>query len=223
MYADVDGDGRTLFSELKTDSTGHGLIQYGWTAFGFDDSGEISSAVHYPVIRQFCFDPGFPEEGKALLEGAMAALDAGERVYAFFHYFGMSACGRHGKLHEKDSHAEALLMENGFVVEHENVYYSRVLTQQNNISGKVSISWRDLSPGGCREFAAADDGQEFSGARSIFFPRGISPTCGGSMWTKPDSTRAWGSKQCTPYSRSCSIWARSCSIWASGSSTRIPR
>ena len=94
----------------------------------------------------------------------MAALGTEERVYAFCHYFGMSACGRHGKLHEKDSHTEALLMKNGFVVEHENVYYSQVLTQRDNISGQVSISWR--------EFAASNNGQEFCWGKVHFLPQG---------------------------------------------------
>ena len=44
---DVDGEGRVLFSDLTTigayfGSELIGCIQYGKTAFGFDDNGEIS-------------------------------------------------------------------------------------------------------------------------------------------------------------------------------------
>lgn len=138
MYFDVDSEGRKLFSELETqispavpnreeDITG--LIQYGYTAFGFDTSGEISPDIHYPVIRFLCFDPAFSRDGQKLLDTAMTYFGRNERIYAFFHYFGMSACGRHGKLHERDKHVETLLLENGFVVEHENVYYSKTLTE----------------------------------------------------------------------------------------------
>ena len=57
---DVDGDGRILFSDLTTvgayqDNHLTGFIQYGKTAFGFDDNGEISDGISYPVIRNFYF------------------------------------------------------------------------------------------------------------------------------------------------------------------------
>ena len=58
---DVDGEGRKLFKTLETkvkyeNETVVGFVQYGRTAFGFDEHGEISDAVSYPVIRQLYFD-----------------------------------------------------------------------------------------------------------------------------------------------------------------------
>lgn len=178
MDEDTDGDGRKLFDNLTIqysrtapNKSGkfNGMIVFGQTAFGFDESGEISDRVHYNVIRDICFDS--PEVGQKLLDIAMARFPTGERVYAYFHYFGMSACARHGKLHESQTHIQDLLLQNGFVVEHENVYYSRVLTETSPDRG-ISLKWKEPSPGGCREFAAVEEGQEVCWGQVHFLPQG---------------------------------------------------
>lgn len=179
LNEDVDSDGRALFSRQCTrySRTGpsksgriNGMIQYGITAFGFDDTGEISADIHYPVIRILCFEE--QAVGQTLLEAVLDDLGREERIYAFFHYFGMSACGRHGKLHEKDDTVARLLLDNGFTVEHENVYYSRTLTAADADSGIVSLRWKERSAGDCREFAAVKDGQEIGWGQVHFLPQG---------------------------------------------------
>lgn len=179
LNEDVDSDGRTLFarqctrySRTEPNKGGriNGMIQYGITAFGFDDSGEISADIHYPVIRILCFEE--QAVGQTLLEAALDDLGRDERIYAFFHYFGMSACGRHGKLHEKDLHIHSLLAKNGFIVEHENVYYSRSLTEADRDAGSLMLHWKPLSAGDCREFAAVKDGQEIGWGQVHFLPQG---------------------------------------------------
>lgn len=175
--ADIDNEGRPLFSSLKSEVTRDragnitALIEYGKTAFGFDASGEISSQVHYPVIRTLCFDETHTEDGRKLLQSALNAFCEEARVYAFFHYFGMSACARHGKLHESSPHVEKLLLDNGFLVEHENVYYARSLTEQDAAPNRVSLTWRDLSAGNCREFAASQNGTEVGWGQVHFLPQ----------------------------------------------------
>lgn len=129
---DVDGEGRVLFRELIVkaayeDGVLVGFIQYGNTAFGFDEQGDLSDAVSYHIIRNLYFDAARPEAGALLLKEALDAFPASDRVYAFFHYFGMSCFARHGKLFEQHPHIEALLKDSGFEIEHENVYYSSVL------------------------------------------------------------------------------------------------
>ncbi len=170
MYEDIDSEGRKLFTELITESINEGMIQYGTTAFGFDRNGEISDSIHYNVIRIL----GFSQEstGTELIHAALAHFPKEERVYAFFHYFGMSACGRHGKLHESQQHVEKLLLENGFIVEHQNVYYSRPLSEQDRPCQKISLTWKELSPGSCREFAAVSGGQEIGWGQVHFLPQG---------------------------------------------------
>lgn len=104
---DVDGEGRSLFRNLTTIGAYQndkiiGFIQYGRSAFGFDEKGEISEAASYAVIRNFYYDEENEEAGFQLLSEAMNRMKDAHmgRVYAFFHYFGMSCYARHGKLFE---------------------------------------------------------------------------------------------------------------------------
>ena len=147
---DIDGEVRTLFKKLFTivayDSDELlGFIQYGNTAFGFDNNGEISSAISYPVIRNLYFAKDRVDVGKLLMNEAKKKLGENERIYAFFHYFGMSCFARHGKLFENHAHIDALLKENGFEIEHENVYYSSTIN--GDVSSEVTITPSDLTKG----------------------------------------------------------------------------
>ena len=148
---DIDGEGRELFKELNVKAVYDedalvGFVQYGKSAFGFADNGDISSEISYPIIRNLYFEDDRADAGELLLNDAMETLGKGERVYAFFHYFGMTCFARHGKLFETHAHIEALLKNNGFVVEHENVYYSSVLSGSK--SSQVTITANDLTKGG---------------------------------------------------------------------------
>lgn len=128
---DIDGEGRLLFQSLQGKAaydgdTLVGFVQYGYTAFGFDSCGEISEAVNYLVIRSVYFDENREDAGHLLLRAALKEFEGEAKVYAFFHYFGMSCFARHGKLFEKLPWIQALLRQYGFETEHENVYYSSV-------------------------------------------------------------------------------------------------
>lgn len=147
---DIDGEGRALFKKLTVKAVYDndelmGFIQYGKTAFGFDDNGEISSGISYPVIRNFYFIKENAEGGNLLLNEAMQHFEAEKQVYAFFHYFGMSCFARHGKLFEKHAHIEAVLKENGFEIEHENVYYSSTINGDEG--SEVVITANNLTKG----------------------------------------------------------------------------
>ena len=148
---DVDGEGRQLFSRLETIGayrTGRlaGFVQYGHSAIGFDESGAVTSGVSYPIIRQLYFASGDEEIGRCLLDRARAALACeNERVYAFFHYFGLSCYARHGKLFEGCDHVHRLLLEAGFQIEHENVYYSSVLTGVE--PADAALCWHETTAG----------------------------------------------------------------------------
>ena len=172
MNYDVDSDGRALFAEIDTEDTGHAMVQYGYSAFGFDENGELSPEIHYPIIRDLAFAPAYQAEAEALLKKVLDYFKGEPRIYAFFHYFGMSTCGRHGKLHEKDGHVAQLLAQNGFVVEHENVYYMRQLTETDTAEAQIVLQWKDPSTGDCREFAAILDGQEIGWGQVHFLPQG---------------------------------------------------
>ena len=130
---DVDGEGRTLFRELTVKAAYDadsliGFVQYGKTAFGFDNQGEASSDVSYCVIRNLYFDEGREDAGDLLLREAMDAFAISDTVYTFFHFFGMTCFARHGKLFEQHDHIARLFQKHGFETEHENVYYASFLS-----------------------------------------------------------------------------------------------
>jgi ribosomal protein S18 acetylase RimI-like enzyme len=163
---DVDGEGRLLFRNLDVkaafdDNTLVGFVQYGSTAFGFDAQGEISSEVSYPVIRSLYFDEGREDAGQLLLQAATETFPCCDRVYAFFHYFGMSCFARHGKLFEGFPWIGALLRQNGFQVEHENVYYSATLTEQTDSA--VRLREQGLTAGNQQTFDFLLEGRQVGG------------------------------------------------------------
>lgn len=163
---DIDGEGRELFNELFVKAVYDndklvGFIQYGKTAFGFDESGEISGDVSYPVIRNLYFKEDRADAGELLLNDAMKNLGTDEREYAFFHYFGMTCFARHGKLFENHAHIDSLLKDKGFEVEHENVYYSSVLVESEN--SDVVIKANDLTKGNQQYIDFKIDGNQVGG------------------------------------------------------------
>ena len=170
---DADGEGRTLFKTLQCKAACEGerivgFVQYGRTAFGFDECGEISSAVSYPVIRALYFDEGREDAGEALLRAAMEALGEDERIYAFFHYFGMTCFARHGKLFESFGWIKELLHRHGFVIEHENVYYSA--TVLDRAGSAVELKVHDLTAGNQQMFDFFLDGKHIGGCEVQYLP-----------------------------------------------------
>lgn len=152
---DVDGEGRPLFRELIVkaaydDDELIGYIQYGNSAFGFDQQGDISAEVSYPIIRNLYFDSNRADAGECLLKEALDTFGKTDRVYAFFHYFGMSCFARHGKLFDQHRHIEELLKKCGFETEHENVYYSSVLDGEE--VSEIEVVPHDLTKGNQQYF-----------------------------------------------------------------------
>ncbi len=163
---DIDGEGRVLFNELDVKAVYDedvllGFVQYGKTAFGFADNGEISSEISYPIICNLYFKEDRADAGELLLNEAMKSLGEENRVYAFFHYFGMTCFARHGKLFENHAHIEALLKVNGFELEHENVYYSSVLSESEN--SEVVLTANDLTKGNQQYIDFKIDGNQVGG------------------------------------------------------------
>lgn len=181
MFDDIDGNGNKLFCSLDTyvsycDDKITGFIQYGISNVGFDESGEITNEVSYPIIRNFFFLENFESDGMELLEKAIDFFNLQEQktFYAFFHYFGMSCYGRHGKLFGNYSYIEKLLIKKGFQKEHENVYYSRVLTDKDisQVEPRIDFRFCDLSIGGQQYIAFINDSKEIGGCEIQYLPQG---------------------------------------------------
>lgn len=151
---DIDGQGKRLFRELTLigayeDGALVGFIQYGKSALGFNENGEISEEISYQIIRNLYYDRNHSDVCEMLLEESMQYFNPQEKIYAFFHYFGMSVYARHGKLFEKYEYIEEFLKHRGFVVEHENIYYSMYNIASDHKSD-IEIVWSELSPGSVR-------------------------------------------------------------------------
>lgn len=147
---DVDGNGRKLFKELVTKAVYEeneivGFIQYGKSAFGFDSEGNISDNMSYNIIRNLYFNDKRVDVGKKLLNEALDAFGCMNKIYAYFHYFGMSCYARHGKLFEGHVHINDFLKANGFEIEHENIYYASFIN--NHIKSEAIISPKELTRG----------------------------------------------------------------------------
>ena len=141
---DIDGQGRTLFNNLITKVACEnkkivGFIQYGNSSFGFDENGEISYNISYDIIRNLYFDENRFDVAKLLLNDALKYFKESNNIYAFFHYFGMSCFARHGKLSDKHKHIQKLLIDNCFVIEHENVYYTLKINDVDEIEIKLEV------------------------------------------------------------------------------------
>ena len=151
---DIDGQGKKLFRKLTLigayeDDALVGFVQYGESALGFNESGEVSEEISYQIIRNLYYDRKRSDVGEILLEESIRDFNPKERIYGFFHYFGMSVYARHGKLFEEYGYIEEMLKHRGFVVEHENIYYSMYDIASYHKNG-IEIVWSELSTGSTR-------------------------------------------------------------------------
>lgn len=102
-----------------------GFIQYGIPTFHFTESGKITKDINIGVIRNLYYEETRADIGKALLDLSFDFFERNKikEIYAFYHAMGMSCNGNHGKLHEEFNYIGQLLYEEGFEIEHENIYY----------------------------------------------------------------------------------------------------
>ena len=73
----------------------------------------------------------------------------------------MTCFARHGKLFETHNHIDSLLKEKNFEIEHENVYYSSLLNENEN--SEVKIIPHDLSKGSHMYIEFNLDGNQVGG------------------------------------------------------------
>lgn len=145
LLEDIDEEGRSLFKKLNIrciyeENKLLGFIQYGYTSYVFDEKGSKNRDKSYFVIRNLYFIKDRNDVGEALLKEALKEVSNNSTIYAYFHYFGMSCFARHGKLYQSHKHIEELLLNNGFEIEHENIYYSSSLDSDTRSDIKLVLS-----------------------------------------------------------------------------------
>ena len=115
-----------------------GFIQYGQPAFSWDEYGKKYENPQIGVIRHFYFDEGQIQAANRLYAKSSPFMDQYAIQHAFYHILGMSCNAHHGKLHQQFAHIERFLLEIGYRVEHENIYYTfevgkGVVAQRNDL------------------------------------------------------------------------------------------
>ncbi|WP_352419069.1 GNAT family N-acetyltransferase [Proteiniborus sp.] len=123
-------EGMTIFKNnnifvATEDGQAKGFIQYGIPTFHFTEAGKITNDIKIGVIRNLYYEESRTDIGRALLDLSLNFYKENtiKDIYAFYHAMGMSCNGNHGKLHEKFNYVGKLLCEEGFEIEHENIYY----------------------------------------------------------------------------------------------------
>jgi RimJ/RimL family protein N-acetyltransferase len=105
-----------------------GFIQYVQPAFSWDQNGKKIKDPQIGIIRHFYFDEGCLDAAHCLYAKSQAFMKQFPTQHAFFHIFGMSCNAHHGKLHQGLVHIERFILEKGYQVEHENLYFTLTFT-----------------------------------------------------------------------------------------------
>lgn len=120
-----------------------GFIQYGIPGFHFEN-WEMIKNPQIGVVRNIFFEKTRSDIGQKLLELANQYFQENgiKELYAFYHAMGMSCNGNHGKLYERYEYIGDLLVNGGFQVEHENVYYTKTMLEKK-INKNIEIDVLD--------------------------------------------------------------------------------
>lgn len=179
FISDRDYDGDEMFRELITYTAQHGdeilgFVQFGIPNYLYDTKGEKSDAVRGGIIRMLYLDPEI-DCGRKLIRLAedYFTVQQVQRKFAFFHAFGMTCNAGHGKLHCGLSHVEQALADFGYVKEHENVYYKRLITDSDSRhDDRVSVEYEPANSRGLQNFSVFADGAWIGAGALVFLPQG---------------------------------------------------
>lgn len=162
--ADTDTEGDKMFSLLITEGafigeTLVGFVQYGISRYIYNEQGEKDYSICGFVIRSLYFDAEH-DCGDMLIRAAekYSMQNQGkyspDRKYAFFHALGMSCYNGHGKLFSGLTHIEKALTDQGYITEHENVYYKRILDENVCIKeNDITVKYEKITSKGVCGFS----------------------------------------------------------------------
>lgn len=175
---DTDYDGEEMFSQLFTyaayaENRIVGFVQFGISRYTYDSSGEKNYDKNCGVIRLLYFDREYDCGGSLIsaAENYFSKLHINEKS-AFFHALGMTCNAGHGKLCCNLSHIEAALLSAGYVKEHENVYYKRMLTENDKADGAAVVEYGAVNLKGLQEFTISVTGKPVGAGALVYLPQG---------------------------------------------------
>lgn len=177
--SDTDYDGEVMFDELITyaafaGADVAGFIQFGVPRYTYSENGEKDYSARCGVIRSLYFDKecSCGDELLSLAEEYFCAKEASKK-FAFFHALGMTCNAGHGKIYCGLPYVETALMKYGYIKEHENVYYKRILTEKDTGGcGTVSVQYGEKNRKGLCEFTVFADDKSVGAGALVYLPQG---------------------------------------------------
>lgn len=178
FIGDTDSDGEEMFAELVvyaaySDETLVGFIQFGIPCYIYGENGKDYSGS-CGVIRSLYFDEesGCGDELISIAEEYFCEKNV-TREFAFYHALGMTCYAWHGKLLGDFGHVQAALLRCGYAIEHENVYFSRLLTENDaDYSGTATIGFGKTNPKGVCEFSIEACSEKIGAGELVYLPQG---------------------------------------------------
>lgn len=179
MFSDSDSEGDLFFTKLYTyvalnGDVVAGYIQFGIPNFLYNDGGKEYSP-RAGVIRALLYDADKPEAGRSLIETALSFFDANDitKRHAFYHALGMTCTAWQGKLFETLFYVESLLAQYGFIKEDKNVYFKRLITDNDRKSQNgMNIPYGDMSSAGTQDISFYHNGSHVGGGNLHYLPQG---------------------------------------------------
>jgi len=180
MFQDTDYDNEPLFHNVHTYVSVDknkiiGFIQFGLPTFIHGENGARDTETKAGIIRNLYFQQGDEQAGRELIQQAFSffATNHTPRIFAFYHYFGLTCNAGHGKLHNSHFYIEKLLSEYGFIKEHENVYYKRRVSDADNFcDDTVELKYSAANMKGLCEFDIIAQSKKVGAGSFAFLPQG---------------------------------------------------
>ncbi len=180
MFQDTDYDNEPLFHNVHTyvsvdKNKITGFIQFGLPTFIHGENGARDTETTAGIIRNLYFQQGDEQAGRELIRQALAFFETNrtQRIFAFYHYFGMTCNAGHGKLHSSHFYIETLLSEYGFIKEHENVYYKRLISNAESLcDNTVELKYSAVNTKGLCLFDIIAQSKKVGAGSFVFLPQG---------------------------------------------------
>lgn len=175
---DTDYESDVMFDELITYAAFYendivGFMQFGVSNYIYNGNGEKDYSEKCGVIRNFHFEKKHNCGDELILLAEKYFFEKSiSRKSAFYHAFGMTCNAGHGKLYCDLPYIEDALLKHGYTKEHENVYYKRLLTENDKAEQKVSVCYNEINPKGLQEFTINANNRAVGAGAVVYLPQG---------------------------------------------------